>query len=80
MHLVESIVQSDENQIVSYETAGDEWVIKVVDWHGVVIDSQLFVEIYFILFNFPRIPCGLSKGPHFKHPVIHKHGGIYLSR
>lgn len=61
----------DEEQVIMDPRACDEGVWKVLDWHGVVVDVQSFVDVELCPFYFFLSPGFCAKNTNEEDTVIH---------
>ena len=75
-----SVEECNEDQVVSGEAAGDEWVWEDVDRHGVVIQAKKLIEPDLLLVDLAPFPLFLAKDTHPELAVIHVAASELLAR
>ena len=69
-----------EKQVVVDEGAVDEWVREVVDRHRMVVKTEGFVDVQFILLDFFGSPILLSENSAIKVPIVEIAASKFCSR
>lgn len=81
MMMCEGVIVEEihEEQVVIDEASRDVGVWKIVDWHGVVVDSYFWVDVELVLLYLCESPCCLSKCPQSELAVIKVGNGELVS-
>jgi hypothetical protein len=59
-----------QNLILVNKASGDVWVWEVIDRHGIVIDSNKWVDVKLFFVYFILRSCSLSKSSQFETAII----------
>jgi len=70
----------DENVVVIDETASYEWVGKLVDRHGVIVEPHDIVELNFLSLNGLLITRDFAESPEPKLTIVHVNHSKFGSR
>ena len=64
------VKQVYKHDIVIYKHTSDEWIRKVVDWHGVVIQVELTIDVKLIFLYFLLAPGNTTKSPQVEDTIV----------
>lgn len=64
------VEQINKNEFVSYKTASDKRVWEIVNWHRMIVQAKLLVDIELIFFNFFKSSSLSAKGSQVEYSIV----------